>query len=72
MTLKSWYKNRGLQQRRDVENQRRDVAESARTEQPDITTIMGGEGGGGTGTFWGVLEGGKHPRTWFFLGKKMD
>ena len=28
MTLRSWNKNRGLQQRRDVENQRRDVAET--------------------------------------------
>ena len=28
MVLRSWSKNRGLQQRRDVENQRRDVAET--------------------------------------------
>ena len=28
MGLRSWSKNRGLQQRRDVENQRRDVAET--------------------------------------------
>ena len=29
MVLRSWRKNRGLQQRRDVENQRRDVAETS-------------------------------------------
>ena len=33
MVLQSWSKNRELQQRRDVENQRRDVAE---TEHPDV------------------------------------
>ena len=32
MTLRSWSKNRGLQQRRDVENRRRDVAESCRND----------------------------------------
>ena len=37
MTLQSWSKNRGLQQRRDVENQRRDVAE---TEHPDVATLL--------------------------------
>ena len=37
MALQSWSKNRGLQQRRDVENQRRDVAE---TEHPDVATLL--------------------------------
>ena len=37
MVLGSWRKNRGLQQRRDVENQRRDVAE---TEHPDVATLQ--------------------------------
>ena len=37
MALRSWSKNRGLQQRRDVENQRRDVAE---TEHPDVATLL--------------------------------
>ena len=37
MVLRSWSKNRGLQQRRDVENQRRDVAE---TEHPDVATFL--------------------------------
>ena len=36
MALRSWRKNRGLQQRRDVENLRREVAE---TEHPDVTTL---------------------------------
>ena len=40
MALQSWSKNRGLQQRRDVENQRRDVAESAKTEHPDVGTLL--------------------------------
>ena len=42
MALRSWNKNRGLQQRRDVENQRRNVTE---TEHPDVTTfglVLGG------------------------------
>ena len=33
MVLRSWSKNKGLQQRRDVENQRCDVAE---TKHPDV------------------------------------
>ena len=37
MALRSWSKNSGLQQRRDVENQRRDVAE---TEHPDVATLL--------------------------------
>ena len=37
MALRSWSKNRGLQQRRDVENQRCDVAE---TEHPDVATLL--------------------------------
>ena len=37
MVLRSWSKNRRLQQRRDVENQRRDVAE---TEHPDAATLL--------------------------------
>ena len=36
MALRSLSKNRGLQQRRDVENQRRDVAE---IEHPDVVTF---------------------------------
>ena len=37
MTLQSWSKNRGLQQRRDVENQRRDVA---KTKHPYVATLL--------------------------------
>ena len=37
MTLRSWSKNRGLQRRRDVENQRRDVAESCTN---DVATLL--------------------------------
>ena len=37
MTLRIWSKNRGLQQRRDVENQRCGIAE---TEHPDIATLL--------------------------------
>ena len=37
MTLQSWSKNRGLQQRRDVGNQRHDVAE---TEHTDVATLL--------------------------------
>ena len=37
MALRSWNKNRGLQQRRDVENQHRDVAE---TKHPDVATLL--------------------------------
>ena len=41
MALRSWSKNRGLQQRRDVENQRRDVAE---TLLHDVATFRVGFG----------------------------
>ena len=66
MALQSWYKNKGLQQRRDV-------AKSAETEHPDITTLLHNVAmfGVGGGTFLGGLEGGKHPRAWFSMGKKM-
>ena len=37
MVLRSWSKNRGLQQRRHVGSQRRDVAE---TEHPDVATLQ--------------------------------
>ena len=37
MALQSWSKNRGLQQCRDVGNQRRDVAE---TEHTDVATLL--------------------------------
>ena len=37
MALRSWSKNKGLLQRRDVENQRRDVAE---TEHSDVATLL--------------------------------
>ena len=37
MVLRSWSKNRGLQQRRDVGSQRRDVAE---TEHPEVATLL--------------------------------
>ena len=37
MALRSLSKNRGLQQRRDVEKQRRDVVE---TEHPDVATLL--------------------------------
>ena len=36
MALRSRNENRGLQQRRDVENQRHDIAE---TEHPDVVTF---------------------------------
>ena len=49
MTLRSWSKNRGLQQRRDVENQRRDVAE---TEHPDVTTLLHDVATFGVGFGW--------------------
>ena len=37
VALRNWSKNRGLQQRRDVENQRHDVA---KTEHPDVATLL--------------------------------
>ena len=37
MALRNWSKNRGLQQRRNVENQRRDVVE---TEHPDVAMLL--------------------------------
>ena len=37
MVLRSWSKNRGLQQRSDVENQCRDIAE---IEHPDVATLL--------------------------------
>ena len=37
MALRSLSKNRGLQQRRDVENQRRDVAE---IEHPNVAMLL--------------------------------
>ena len=37
MALQSWTKNRGLQQRRDIENQHRDVAE---TKHPDVAMLL--------------------------------
>ena len=40
MTLQSWCKNMRLQQRRNVEKQCRDVAESAETEHPDIMMFL--------------------------------
>ena len=49
MALRSWRKNRGLQQRRDVENQRRDVAE---TEHPDVTTLLHDVATFGVGFGW--------------------
>ena len=49
MALRSWSKNRGLQQRRDVENQRRDVAE---TEHPDVATLLHDVATFGVGFGW--------------------
>ena len=46
MALRSWSKNRGLQQRRDVENRHRDVAE---TEHPDVVTLLQDDGMFGVG-----------------------
>ena len=42
-------KNRGLQQRRDFENQRRDVAE---TEHPDVATLLHNVATFGVGFGW--------------------
>ena len=44
MTLRSWSKNRGLQQRRDVENQE--------TEHPDVATLMHDVATFGVGFGW--------------------
>ena len=49
MVLQIWSKNRGLQQRRDVENQRRDVAE---TEHPDVATLLHDVATFGVGFWW--------------------
>ena len=49
MALRSWSKNRGLQQHRDVENQRREVAE---TEHPDVATLMHDVAAFGAGFEW--------------------
>ena len=49
MALRSWSKNRGLQQRRDVGNQRRDVAE---TEHPDVPTLLHDVATFGVGFGW--------------------
>ena len=49
MALLSWRKNRGLQQRRDVENQRRDVVE---TEHPDVATLLHDVATFGVGFGW--------------------
>ena len=49
MTLRSWSKNRGLQRRRDVENQRRDVAESCTN---DVATLLHDVATFGVGFGW--------------------
>ena len=49
MVLRSWSKNRGLQQRRDVENQRRNVAE---IEHPDVATLLHDVAPFGVGFGW--------------------
>ena len=49
MALRSWSKNRGLQQRCDVENQRRDVA---KTEHPDVVTLLNDVAMFGVGFGW--------------------
>ena len=49
MALRSWSKNRGLQQRSDVENQRRNVAE---TEHPDVGTLLQDVATFGVGFGW--------------------
>ena len=45
MVLQSWSKNRGLQQRRDV-------AKSAETGHPDVTTLLHDVTMFGVGWFW--------------------
>ena len=49
MVLRSLSKNRRLQQRRDVENQRRDVAG---TEHPDVETLLHDVATFGVGFGW--------------------
>ena len=49
MFLRSWSKNRRLQQRRDVENPRRDVAEM---EHPDVVTLLHDVATFGVGFGW--------------------
>ena len=49
MALRSWSKNMGLQKCRDVENQRRDVAE---TEHPDVATLLHDVATFGVGFGW--------------------
>ena len=49
MVLRSWSKNRGLQQRRDVENQSRDVAE---TEHSDFAALLHDVATFGVGFWW--------------------
>ena len=49
IALRSWSKNKGLQQRRDVENQRRDVAE---TEHPGVATLLHDVATFGVGFGW--------------------
>ena len=56
MVLRSWSKNRGPQQHRDVENQRRDVAE---IEHLDVATLRrsGSVLGGMLAHFEHIMEG---------------
>ena len=49
MALRSWSKNKRLLQRRDVENQRRDVAE---TEHPGVATLLHDVAKFGVGFRW--------------------
>ena len=49
MVLRSWSKNKGLQQRRDVGSQRRDVVE---TEHPDVATLLHDAAEFGVGFEW--------------------
>ena len=52
IALQSWRKNRGQQQRCDVENKRRDVAE---TEHPDVATLLHDVATFGVGFGWIVI-----------------
>ena len=63
MALRSWSKNRELQQLRDVENQRRDVENQrrdvenqrrdvAKTEHPDVATLLHDVATFGVGFGW--------------------